>query len=373
MWMLPGSVYATTWQVGPTREIRLPSEAAKLANDDDSIEFDAGIYPGDVTSWPQHRLTLRGINGRAHLEAQGKSAEDKAIWVIKGNNVNIENIEFSGATAPALNGAGIRFEGTNLTIRNSHFHHNQMGLLTGTNPLSEISIAGSEFNDNTVDYRRYGKLGHNIYIGNIRRFNLRNCYVHDANTGHNVKSRARENHLLYNRISDESNASSYLVDLPDGGDAYMIGNLLHQSIKSENQAMVAFAAEHHQTDQNQALYMVNNTLVNDRPDGVFLHNHSIVPATLINNLLVGQSTVITGSNIRRHNILATDEKFVSRENLDYRLLSGAVSIDQGIDPGDSASGAFLRPEFQYRHNSAIETRRQIGNIDVGAYEFSDTK
>jgi hypothetical protein len=49
-------------------------------------------------------LTLRGSGGRAHLQAFGKSAEGKAIWVIKGNNVVVENIEFSDAAVASLNG-----------------------------------------------------------------------------------------------------------------------------------------------------------------------------------------------------------------------------------------------------------------------------
>jgi len=105
---------ADTLQIGPHRQLKLPSQAARLARDGDVVNIDAGIYRGDVASWPQHRLTLRGLGKGAHLEALGNIAEDKAIWVIKGNDIRIENIELSGATAPALNGAGIRFEGTNL-------------------------------------------------------------------------------------------------------------------------------------------------------------------------------------------------------------------------------------------------------------------
>jgi len=208
-----GAADAATLQVGPQRVLKLPSEAAKVAKDGDVVVIDAGVYPGDVAIWPQNRLTLRGVGGRAHLDARGKAAEGKAIWVLKGNNVTVEAIEFSGARVPDLNGAGIRFEGANLTIRNSHFHDNEMGILTGANPLGDILIEGSEFDNNTVDYRRYGRLGHNIYIGNVRRFTLRNSYIHDASIGHNVKSRAQENYILYNRIMDERNASSYLVDL----------------------------------------------------------------------------------------------------------------------------------------------------------------
>lgn len=367
--LLAGAGHAETLRVGPTREFKFPSQAAQVARDFDTVEIDPGRYPGDVASWPQHGLTLRGINGRAHLDAQGNNAEGKAIWVVKGNGVTIDAIEFSNARADALNGAGIRFEGTNLTIRNSHFHDNQMGILTGPNPGSEIVIEGSEFNDNTVDYQRYGKLGHNIYIGAIKRFTLSHCYVHDAETGHNVKSRARENYLLYNRISDEDRASSYLVDLPDGGQAYLIGNELRQGPQSENRAMVAFAAEHSQTLADQTLYLVNNTLIDDRPDGQFLNNHGNTPAVLVNNLMIGGLAGLD-ADIRRHNIVAQHEKFADREGFDLRLAAGAAAIDQGVAPGIAPNSYSLVPTFEYRHPAGLTRRPRAGNLDVGAHEFA---
>jgi len=60
------------------------------------VEIDVHAYRGDVAVWSAHRLTLRGVNGMAHLEAAGKSAQQKAIWVIRGNDTTVEHIEFSG-------------------------------------------------------------------------------------------------------------------------------------------------------------------------------------------------------------------------------------------------------------------------------------
>ncbi len=87
----------TTIRVGPNRLYRKPSEVAQIAKDGDTIEIDAADYFGDVAVWPQNNLTLKCIGGRPHLRAAGQSAEDKAIWVIKGENTTVENMEFSGA------------------------------------------------------------------------------------------------------------------------------------------------------------------------------------------------------------------------------------------------------------------------------------
>ncbi len=366
---LSGVSYADTLQVGPGRVYQTPGAAARAARDGDIIAIDAGVYAGDVAVWPQHRLRLRGVGGRAQLQAQGNAAEEKAIWVLKGDDIVVENIEFSGAQVNHKNGAGIRFEGANLTIRNAHFHHNEMGILAAPHPSSDILIEGSEFNDNTVDYPRYGRLGHNIYIGNVRRFTLRNSYVHDASIGHDVKSRARENYILYNRIMDEHNGSSYLVDLSEGGQAYLIGNLFRQGPNTDNPVLIAFAPEGNQDNPQQSLYVVNNTAVNDCDNGVFVFNHSSAPVVLINNLLVGKITPLEGPGEQRNNLVVTDAAVRDKARFDYRLRPGSPAIDEGIDPGRAASGFILWPGFEYVHPLRLQSRPQHGAIDAGAHEL----
>jgi pectate lyase len=200
-------------RVGPGQTFSTPSKAAAIARDHDLIEIMPGTYGGDVAVWSADNITLRGVGERPHMRADGASAQGKAIWVITGDNVIVENIEFSGATVPDRNGAGIRYEGTSLVVRNCYFHDNQMGILTSNNPNSEVTIDSSEFANS-----HGGSISHNIYIGRIRSFTLQFSYSHHATIGHNVKSRAATNYILYNRLMDEKDGrSSYAIDLPEGG------------------------------------------------------------------------------------------------------------------------------------------------------------
>ena len=81
----------------------------------DTIEIDAAVYPGDVSTIRANLLTIRGVGSdRAKLPANGKDAGGKAIWVIVGSDLTVENIESSGARARDRNGAGLRPEGKNL-------------------------------------------------------------------------------------------------------------------------------------------------------------------------------------------------------------------------------------------------------------------
>lgn len=145
--------HAGAIKVGPSRACKTPGQAARIAKDGDRIEIDPGTYTNDAAVWHQDNLFIHGINGRPHLKSTGASAEGKAIWVVKGNNTRIANIEFSGAKVRDKNGAGIRQEGTNLWLDGCFFHDNEEGILTGGNPESEIIIEYSEFAGSECGHR----------------------------------------------------------------------------------------------------------------------------------------------------------------------------------------------------------------------------
>lgn len=90
--------------VGPSRELKVPSQAAHEAKSGDVIEIDAADYRGDVAVWNQNDIVIRGVGGRPHLYADGDAAQGKAIWVTHGDKIRIENIEFSGCTVGDGNG-----------------------------------------------------------------------------------------------------------------------------------------------------------------------------------------------------------------------------------------------------------------------------
>jgi hypothetical protein len=133
----------TTLHVGPQKSLKTPSAAAVLAKAGDIIEIDAGVYNNDYVTWTQDDLTIRGKGGMAHLQSRGLIPNGKAIWVIRGNNTVIENVEFSGAKVEDVNGAGIRHESGHLILRNTFFHHNEFSILTGNEPGSTLDIESS--------------------------------------------------------------------------------------------------------------------------------------------------------------------------------------------------------------------------------------
>jgi len=273
-------------KVGPAQQYRRPSEAARVARDGALVEIHAGEYDGDVAVWRQNDLTLRGVGERPHLRAAGRAAEGKAIWVIKGDRVKVENLELSGATVASHNGAAIRAEGAGLTIRDCHFHHNEMGLLTNPSPDSVVVIEESEIDHNTTDTERHGRLGHNIYVHRARRFVLSNSHVHGARTGHQVKTRAQRNEIRDNSIRDGDGAGSLLLDISEGGQAEVINNRFQQSAQAGNRTVIGFAGEaRDRSAPDHALRVEGNSLVNEGGAATFVRNHSSRPAILKGNQL----------------------------------------------------------------------------------------
>jgi MYXO-CTERM domain-containing protein len=359
-----------TLTVGPGGAYAAPCQAIAAAADGDTIEIDAaGAYDGDVCAIAPSGLTLRGVHGRAHIDAAGRNYGGKAIWVIQGNDTVIEGIELSGATVPDQNGAGIRQEGTNLTVRNCFFHDNENGILTNADPNSEILVESSEFARNG-----YGDgYSHNMYIGNIQRFTLRYSYSHSAKVGHLVKSRAEENFILYNRLTGEADGTqSYEINLPNAGTSYVIGNLVEQGSTTENSAMLDYGSEG-PTNPGNDLYVINNTFVNERSGGaVFVSINAAVgvPAVVKNNVFLGNGTPVSqGNAVQANNYAGGDPMLLDPTSFDYHLGPGSPCVDTGVDPG-SAGGVSLVPVAQYVHPASFEGRSTVGTIDIGAYELN---
>ncbi|HYV47989.1 MAG TPA: hypothetical protein VFA20_24180, partial [Myxococcaceae bacterium] len=259
------------------------------------------------------------------------------------------------------------------TIRNCWIHDNDDGILVGpADPDAGVLIENSEFSSNGAG----DGYSHNIYVSSpTRRFEMRASYSHDSSVGHLVKSRARENWLLYNRLTTEQGTTSYEVDLPNGGTSVLVGNLIEQGPNGQNNTVISFGEEGIPADHADDLYVVNNTVVNHLSAGNFIwDNNAATPVVIRNNILWGRTTLVAiGKATQDHNIETSADLFAGAAGFDFHLKDNAsAALGQGADPGTTADGGgSLLAVEQYVHPASSEPRPINGVIDLGAYELPD--
>jgi hypothetical protein len=329
--LTPGAP-AATLQVGPA--LSLP-QALRQAVDGDEIDIPAGDYRGQVGVILQQRLTLRGVGGRPVLHADGRSAEGKAILVVRNGVVRIENLEFRGARVPDRNGAGIRFEGGRLEVLRCAFFDNENGILTAPGEQAELSVEDSEFGAAPAGT----PLPHLIYVGRIGRFTLRGSQVGGGQQGHLVKSRALRNHILYNRLVDGPGGhAAYELEFPNGGLAWVVGNVIAQSAGTSNPAIVSFLAEGRSDEREQGLFMAHNTLVSESlTPALFVvvrDGARVVEKQFVNNLSVGLGLgELALADVTRGNFAIAGGLLRDPAAGDFGLGAHSLLRGRGVEPG----------------------------------------
>lgn len=297
--MLWGASQAATLIVGPAGQPAAFADALARARDGDTLEVLPGEYRGVVAVIPHKKLTIRGVAERPVFWADGKSAEGKAIFVVRDGDVTIDNLEFRGTRVPDQNGAGIRFENGRLTVQRCAFIDNENGLLTGNVGDAELVIRDSEF---ARAPHAMGSLPHLLYVGRIAKVSITGSRFHRGFEGHLIKSRARESFIAYNMIRDSSEGSaSYEIDLPNGGAATVLGNVIGQSQRTQNPVIVSYGAEGPAWERNE-LVLAHNTLISEGwLPGWFLRVFGDrVPMAeeplIVNNLVVGAGIFWLGAS-----------------------------------------------------------------------------
>lgn len=366
----PTLAFARVIHVGPDETTRTIAEASQIAKDGDVVEISPGEWIGEVAVWHQKELTIRGTGNRTAMIAAGKHAEGKAIWVIRDGNFLIENIEFRGSRVPDGNGAGIRFEGGKLQVRNCLFLDNQNGILTSNNPKSELVIENSIFADAPA---QIDPLPHLLYAGRIARLSVIGSRFHAGHVGHLIKSRASETELRYNLIIDGPKGhASYEIDLPNGGMAFLLGNVIAQSESTANPVMVSFGAEGNAWEKSQ-LIIAHNTMISEgwKPAWfIRAWRHRLPPSARIytvNNLFLGVGLFDYGlSGISKGNWPVFSSTLARRAILDFRLESD--SWLRGMAEEADIKGVRLVPDAEFSLPIGTRKIERSDKLSPGAFQ-----
>ena len=291
---LPAS--ARVIQVGPHRALKLPSQAAAIARDGDTIAIDSGTYR-DCAVWQAAQLTIEGRG--PNVEIADTTCRERGLFIVEGANATIRNLTFSGAHGVDHNAAGILGLGDNLTVENARFLHNENGILLGGGPASRVRVSGSTFQGNGSCV---GACAHGVYAGApIARLEVAYCRFLDTRTAHHIKSRARETVVVHNEIEDgEGGTSSYLIDIPNGGDVLIEYNTMQKGRLSSNPDVAISIGEGPDRNPTHRLTVRDNIFLSALPEPtIFVRNNTGVGADLANNRLSGRTVPLQGAGVVR--------------------------------------------------------------------------
>jgi hypothetical protein len=279
--------------VGAGQQFATIAAAVAAAQAGDTIDVQAGTYTNDFVNVYKN-ITLQAVGGVVKLVATVRPPNGKAIIDEggKGVSVTINGFDISGATVADGNGAGIRYEGGNLTLNNDYLHNNQDEMLAASDLTGSISINNSEFAYNGAG----DGYTHNLYVNDVANLTITNSYFHDANVGHEIKSRAENTTITGSRIFDNNSSASYSIDLPNGGNATIRNDVIQQGPNSQNQTIIAHGEEGN-LRSGTAVLIADDTIVNTRAAAIGVMNRTASAVTLQSNSVFGLTSgnLVSGS------------------------------------------------------------------------------
>lgn len=323
---------AATLEVGPSRQFTTFSAVAGVARDGDTILVYAGTYTRG-TVFTANNLTIRLAPGQAVNSARIRGpVNSKGVFNIKGDNNVIDGLRFENAVVPDGNGAGIRLDGTNLTVRNSYFYNNEMGILATpvTGKSGYLTIENSTFN--LTFSRASGKIGHGIYASSgTTALTVTGSKFYRGKVGHYIKSRAPVATITGSLIDDSSGSASYLINLSEGGTATIAGNTLTKGVNASNCCVaISYGEEMYKgvTYQNAPgpVLVTDNGFTNKETSSVTFFNNRSSPANPVD---------------------VRDNRFTSAPGRITPVAGPVVALEGGVDPFEDALAALLAGRDDY--------------------------
>ena len=292
-----GTAAARTIQVGPERPARTLAAALAEAAAGDRLLIDEGEY-FDCATIGTSDLVIEGAGKDGATVLTDRTCGGKALLVVAGDNITIRNLTLARARVPDGNGAGIRAEGTNLTVDHVAFINNQNGILAAANRASTLIVKDSSFSRNGVCG---GACSHGIYAGGIKLLHVENTTFSETRQGHHIKSRAARTEVVGCTIVDgPGGTSSYLIEIPNGGSLLVRNSTLEKGPKSENHGGAIVIGMEGVTQPTRDIVIEDNIFRNTGSYPTFLVlNETATEAMLKGNMLSGKSKPLRGDGIVR--------------------------------------------------------------------------
>lgn len=223
---------------------KLDEALMAIRGQDATILIAPGTYHECAIQQAGHIVFKASAPGRVIFEQT--TCEGKAALVLRGDGSVVDGIVFRGFRVSDGNGAGIRIERGELTVRNAMFLDSQEGILGGAGADMPI----------TIDHTTFSGLGqcdespscaHSIYLETQGPVTVTNSRFERGRGGHYVKVRGPRVMIANNSFDDTAgHKTNYMIDLPNGATGTIRGNTFVQGREKENwTGFIVVAAEAH--------------------------------------------------------------------------------------------------------------------------------
>jgi hypothetical protein len=407
---------AATYRVGPGRSYANLQAVAGLLNPGDVVEVDGNAtYPGDAVfrrpGAAGNPIVIRGIlvNGKRPVISGGtNTVHFRTDEIGSGaDHYVMEGFEITGGTSRC-----VFHQSDDVTLRDLVVHdcpaHGILGADWGAGSLtvehSEVYRCGGGDRLHQI----YASADQDNYPDSV--FRLQYSWIHDANGGNNVKSRAARNEIYYNRIEGayyhelELIGSECCAENVVREDSDVVGNLFIKKGANASFYVTRFGGDG--TGQSWGRYrFVNNTVVVSGTSAVFrlfdglesleMHNNvfsrSGGPVTILRtaeavwasgeHIAGSNNWVTTGSTSLPTQWVGTltgsSPGFANAAGGDYSPALGSPLLDAGNDTLSGPAGypfpdPLFPPAFQPPGTPGVfgspNPRPLDQRIDIGAYE-----
>ncbi|WP_343817340.1 hypothetical protein [Colwellia asteriadis] len=241
----------------------------------------------------KHDITITGLG---HVIFQKGIAQGKGFILSKGNNLTVNNIECHSISNRDGNGACIRQEGVNLTLKHIFFHGSQEGVLETAKQAGFIKIYQSRF-----ERLGYNGQAHGIYSNKASVYIEESVFVATKSQGHAIKVRGESLVVNASVIASLSADDSRLIDMPNGGELMVKNSLLAQGPNSVNGQVIGYGLEGISHLRNSIL-MTDNVVYLERLGVNYLlalpKESQAIELTQNKNIVIGKdsSSYVSDSN-----------------------------------------------------------------------------
>lgn len=415
--LLAARASAATYQVGPSRTHKTLGAVASLVNPGDVVEVDGdATYPAvnfTRNGTSASPITIRGIRvaGKRPVLSGGTNTIELA-----GDYYVLEGFDITGGSSRC-----VFHHSHGNVIRDSVVHDcPKQGILGADQDSGSLLLEYTE-----VHHAGGGTFDHQIYMATDEVahpgavFRMQYCYVHDANGGNSVKSRAERNEIYYNWIEGALYHELELIGPDPGGapsgwseglrreDSDVVGNVLK---KTRDFAFVRVGGDG--TGESRGRYRFkNNSFIGmgtgntafrlfDTLESIEMHNNVFfssagayrivrdVEASWTSSVQIAGSNnwVFTGSTFVptqwTGTITATNPGFTNAAGNDYSPAATSALVNAGASttsgpagyafPSPLAAPLFHPPVRALIAPGTASARPSAGAIDIGAFERGTT-